>query len=89
MDSGDGKTCKTGWEVAAIGEEYFVLNLLGVVPKQQSLVTGSPSCDVLQTTDKDGKSAVYFFRFFNRPTARQQQQPCAREEKTMLSFHRS
>jgi hypothetical protein len=62
FDSGDGKTCQTGWEVAAIDEEYFVLNVLEVTPKMQSLLTGSPSCDLLETTDKDGKSATFFFR---------------------------
>lgn len=60
--SGDGKTCNSGWEVAAVDEEYFILNVLGVTPKMQSLAGGSPSCDVMETTDKDGKSATYFFR---------------------------
>lgn len=62
FDSGDGKTCKTGWEVAAVSEEYFILSTLGAAPKSQSLVTGSPSCDVLETTGEDGKNATYFFR---------------------------
>jgi len=62
MDSGDGKTCKTGWEVIAVDEEYFVLGVLGMRPTQQSLITGSPSCDVLDTIDSDGKETTYFFR---------------------------
>jgi hypothetical protein len=62
MDSGDGKTFKSGWEVASVDEEYFVLNLLGAMPKKQALVMGSPSCDVLEASDKDGKLASYNFR---------------------------
>jgi len=62
FDSGDGKTCKTGWEVAAVDEEYFILSVLGAAPKSQSLAAGSPSCDVLETTGKDGSDATYFFR---------------------------
>lgn len=27
--SGDGKTCETGWHVTQIEEEYFILNMIG------------------------------------------------------------
>ncbi|HEX3653110.1 MAG TPA: DUF4919 domain-containing protein [Rhizomicrobium sp.] len=62
MDSGDGKTCKSGWEVASVDEEYFVLNLLDAMPKKQALVMGPPSCDMLDTSDKDGNPETFNFR---------------------------
>jgi hypothetical protein len=43
MDSGDGKTCKSGWEAASVDEEYFVPDLLGARPKKQALVMGCPA----------------------------------------------
>jgi hypothetical protein len=62
LESGDGKTCKTGWEVATVREEYVVLGVLAASPRNQSLIMGPPSCDALEATDKDGKPATYFFR---------------------------
>jgi hypothetical protein len=62
VDSGDGKTCKTGWEVVSVAEEYVVLGVLDVSPKTQSLTMGTPSCDVMATEDKDGKESTFFFR---------------------------
>jgi hypothetical protein len=62
LKSGDGKTCETGWEVAQVREEYFILGMLGTKLGMQTLHTGSPSCDVMDGTDKDGKSVRYFFR---------------------------
>jgi hypothetical protein len=57
--SGDGKTCKTGWEVAAIKEEYFVLAMLNTKPKQQALVE---HCDLMSVVDENGAPADYYFR---------------------------
>ncbi len=60
--SGDGKTCKTGWEVVSIGEEYFVLSMIGAKLERQALVNGPPSCDAMDVTDADGKALTYYFR---------------------------
>jgi hypothetical protein len=62
VESGDGKTCPTGWEVASIDEEYFVLAMVGANLRLQSLVNGPPACDAMDTVDADGKQATYFFR---------------------------
>ena len=62
LKSGDGKTCKTGWEVAAVSEEYFIIAMLGATLKRQALLNGSPSCDLLQVEGSDGKLASYNFR---------------------------
>ena len=61
--SGDGKTCKTGWEVVAIREEYFIVHMLGSTPLDQALVNGADgACDMLNVTGPDGKQQVYYFR---------------------------
>jgi hypothetical protein len=57
--SGDGKTCKTGWEVASIKEEYFVLAMLGTTLTQQALVG---DCDLMNVVDEKGAPASYYFR---------------------------
>ncbi len=57
--SGDGKTCKTGWDVVMVKEEYFVLAMLNTRVKMQSLAGG---CDVMSVVDSEGKEATYFFR---------------------------
>ena len=62
MKSGDGKTCATGWEVARVKEEYFVTQMAGVTVTEQSLLRGSPSCDLLQGKDENGNAAAYYFR---------------------------
>jgi hypothetical protein len=61
--SGDGKTCKTGWEVVAIREEYFLLRTMGDTPGIQALVNDADSaCDLLNVTGPDGKPSAYYFR---------------------------
>ena len=62
LKSGDGKTCATGWEVVSVGEEYFIIGMMGATPGQQSLLEGKPSCDMLQVTDEKGAPQTYFFR---------------------------
>lgn len=61
--SGDGKTCKTGWEVVAVREEYFVVHMLGNTPAEQALINGADgACDMLNVTGSDGKPQAYYFR---------------------------
>lgn len=62
VKSGDGKTCATGWEVVSVGEEYFLIGMMGATPGQQSLLNGKPSCDVLNVTDGQGAPQTYYFR---------------------------
>jgi Domain of unknown function (DUF4919) len=63
MASGDGKTCDTGWEVVAIGEEYFIIGMMGDTPSEQSLIQGkNGTCDLLHVRDKNGKFQDYYFR---------------------------
>jgi hypothetical protein len=60
--TGDGKTCATGWEVAAIKEEYFIMSIMGANVTSQALVDGPPSCDLLNGTGEDGNAVAYYFR---------------------------
>jgi len=61
--SGDGKTCKTGWEVVAVREEYFIVHMLGSTPANQALINGADgACDMLNVTGPDGKPQAYYFR---------------------------
>ena len=62
VSSGDGKTCKTGWQAVTVDEEYFMLGMLDVDPNGQSLIDGPPVCDRLDVVDAEGKPASYFFR---------------------------
>lgn len=62
MHSGDGKSCATGWEAVQIGEEYFVLAMMGIKFEQQSLVNaGGHNCDAMQGTAPKGEKVTYFF----------------------------
>jgi hypothetical protein len=61
--SGDEKTCKTGWEVVAVREEYFVVHMLGDTPADQALINGADGpCDELNATGPDGKPQAFYFR---------------------------
>ena len=57
--SGDGKTCKTGWEVVSIAEEFFILAMQGASLREQALVQ---NCDRMDVVDGSGNPAVYYFR---------------------------
>ncbi len=60
--SGDGKSCATGWEAVQVGEEYFVLRMLGQTFTRQSLISeGGHSCDAMDVTDDKDVAAIYYF----------------------------
>lgn len=61
-NTGDGKTCPTGWEVANIGEEYFIVAMLGAQVQSQALIDGKPSCDLLNGVAEGGSKVAYYFR---------------------------
>lgn len=60
IQNGDGKTCATGWPVIQVSEEYFILEMLGVELKRQSIISRDGLCDKMEVSD-EGKSAVYYF----------------------------
>jgi Domain of unknown function (DUF4919) len=62
MTSGDGKSADTAWFTVSTSEEYFVIRLLGLKPKSQSLVkNGAHSFDEMTVVDKDGKETTLWF----------------------------
>ena len=61
--NGDGKSCENGWPVIQISEEYFILNMLGVKLKTQSIDGGV--CDRMEVVDENGETKVYYFEISN------------------------
>ena len=63
LSTGDGKTAKTAYRVLSIREEYFIMQQLGYLPRQQALLEeGNRMFDVLTGTDSATKKdvSVYF-----------------------------
>ena len=63
VNNGDGKSCENGWSVIQISEEYFILNMLGVELKTQSIDGGV--CDRMEVVDENGETKVYYFEISN------------------------
>jgi hypothetical protein len=62
MSSGDGKTADTAWFTVSTSEEYFVIRILGLKPKSQSLVKkGTHSLDEMTVVGEDGKDTTLWF----------------------------
>jgi hypothetical protein len=63
LTTGDGKTADTAFFTVSTSEEYFVLRLLGLKPKSQSLVkNGAHSFDEMTViNNKDGTEATLWF----------------------------
>jgi len=62
IHSGDGKSCKTGWEAVQVKEEYFVLGMMGIKFERQALVMADGhTCDAMQGTDEKGATVTYYF----------------------------
>ncbi|WP_396590656.1 DUF4919 domain-containing protein [Allomuricauda sp. R78024] len=63
VNNGDGKSCENGWPVIQISEEYFILDMLGVELKTQSIDGGI--CDRMEVEDENGDTKVYYFEISN------------------------
>jgi hypothetical protein len=62
LSSGDGKTADTAWFTVSTSEEYFVIRLLNLRPKSQSLVNkGEHSFDEMTVVGEDGKEITLWF----------------------------
>lgn len=59
VKSGDGKTCRTGWPVIQVTEEYFILAMLGAKVLHQSVDPEGP-CDRIEVQTDEGKTVYYF-----------------------------
>jgi hypothetical protein len=61
IKSGDGKTCKSGWHVTQIEEEYFILDALGFKLQSQATTNGGRNaCDKMVVKSDEGESTYYF-----------------------------
>lgn len=61
VNSGDGKTCETAWQVVQIEEEYFILTVLGADLQEQSISKSKKNiCDKMKVKTDDGDTVYYF-----------------------------
>lgn len=65
VNSGAGQSCKTGWSVIQISEEYFILSVIGVEVEQQTLDTNNGICDRMEVVDSKGEKRTYYFEVSN------------------------
>ncbi len=65
VNSGDGKSCETGWSVIQVSEEYFILEMLGVELSKQNIDNNGGICDRMEVEDENGEKKVYFFEISN------------------------
>ncbi len=62
LNSGDGKSCATGWVVVTNSEENDLMLVMG--PQRtspQRIKEDGHSCDVMATRDLDGKPMTFYF----------------------------
>lgn len=60
--SGTGKSCKDGWVVIEVPEEYFVLRMMDWKFKRQQLVhEDENTCDLMVVEDEDGREFNVYF----------------------------
>lgn len=61
VKSGDGKTCRTGWKVNQVEEEYFVINYaLNMDFVSQSIYNQDGVCDLMVVKNETITDTVYF-----------------------------
>ncbi len=58
--NGDGASCKTGWPVIQLAEEYFILEMIGAKFKKQSINEDGGICDEM-IVEVDQEERVYYF----------------------------
>ncbi len=62
VQSGDGKSCATGWHVVTPEEEQFVLRMAGARLKTQTEVArGGKHCDAI-LVERDGREETMYFQ---------------------------
>jgi hypothetical protein len=61
VQSGNGRSCASGWRVVTVDEEYFILRMLDARLKKQTLVSeGNNRCDAM-LVDRDGREQTLYF----------------------------
>ena len=57
---GDGKSCRSGWPVVQVEEEYFILGMLGANVRKQSVDNTGGVCDKIEVETPEGNATYYF-----------------------------
>jgi len=57
---GDGKSCRSGWPVVQVEEEYFILGMLGAKVRKQSVDNTGGVCDKMEVETPEGNATYYF-----------------------------
>ena len=60
VKKGDGRTCKTGWPVIQVSEEYFILRMIGAKVEKQSIDNNGGLCDKM-VVNINGEQRTYYF----------------------------
>lgn len=60
VKKGDGRTCKTGWPVIQVSEEYFILRMIGAKVGKQSIENNGGLCDKM-VVNINGEQRTYYF----------------------------
>ncbi|MBS1751507.1 MAG: DUF4919 domain-containing protein [Bacteroidetes bacterium] len=60
VKKGDGRTCKSGWPVIQVAEEYFILRMIGAKVEKQSIDNEGGLCDKMVVNIK-GEQMTYYF----------------------------
>lgn len=61
LSTGDGRTCRTGWKVVSVDEEYFLLRMMRFNFERQGGPSRAEPCDAMTGTDADGKPRTVYF----------------------------
>jgi len=70
VNTGDGKSCGSSWEVIQIAEEYFILKMLGARFLKQEIDYNSGICDKMDV-ETDGVMKTYYFEVSKLLTAKE------------------
>ena len=65
VNNGDGKSCKNGWSIIQVSEEYFILDMLGLELSKQNIDNNGAICDRMEVTDENGEEKTYYFDISN------------------------
>jgi hypothetical protein len=60
VKKGDGKTCRSGWPVIQVEEEYFILAMLNAKVRKQSIDNTGGVCDKMEVETPEGNTTYYF-----------------------------
>ncbi len=60
INTGDGKSCESAWDVIQTSEEYFILDMLGAKLNKQEIDYNDGICDKMDVEIEDVEKTYYF-----------------------------